>query len=90
MVTSSGFFVSAKLISDQIDKECNLTAVRSMGAKRVIAVDVGSSEETNLYNYGDSLSGTWVLMKRFNPWAEPVRILNMEEIQVSRSKSSAS
>ncbi|VDP13300.1 unnamed protein product [Heligmosomoides polygyrus] len=52
-----------------------------MGAKRVIAVDVGSSEETNLYNYGDSLSGTWVLMKRFNPWAEPVRILNMEEIQ---------
>ncbi|VDL62629.1 unnamed protein product [Nippostrongylus brasiliensis] len=55
--------------------------MRSMGAKRVIAVDVGSSEETNLYNYGDTLSGTWVLMKRLNPWAEPVRILNMEEIQ---------
>ncbi|KAK6042905.1 phospholipase, patatin family [Cooperia oncophora] len=29
--------------------------MRSMGAKRVIAVDVGASEETNLYNYGDSL-----------------------------------
>ncbi|EYC02786.1 hypothetical protein Y032_0098g3120 [Ancylostoma ceylanicum] len=55
--------------------------MRSMGAKCVIAVDVGASEETNLYNYGDSLSGTWVLMKRLNPWAEPVRILNMEEIQ---------
>ncbi|VDO70653.1 unnamed protein product [Haemonchus placei] len=55
--------------------------VRSMGAKRVIAVDVGASEETNLYNYGDSLNGLWVLMKRLNPWADPIRILNMEEIQ---------
>uniref|UniRef100_A0A0K0CZI5 Patatin-like phospholipase domain containing 6 n=1 Tax=Angiostrongylus cantonensis TaxID=6313 RepID=A0A0K0CZI5_ANGCA len=55
--------------------------MRSMGAKCVIAVDVGSSEETNLYNYGDSLSGTWVLMNRLNPWAKPLRILNMEEIQ---------
>ncbi|KAK6745617.1 hypothetical protein RB195_011999 [Necator americanus] len=55
--------------------------MRSMGAKCVIAVDVGASEETNLYNYGDCLSGTWVLLKRLNPWAEPVRILNMEEIQ---------
>uniref|UniRef100_A0A1I7XT43 Swiss cheese n=1 Tax=Heterorhabditis bacteriophora TaxID=37862 RepID=A0A1I7XT43_HETBA len=55
--------------------------MRSMGAKCVIAVDVGSVEETNLFNYGDSLSGLWVLTKRLNPWAEPVRILNMEEIQ---------
>lgn len=55
--------------------------MRSMGAKCVIAVDVGSSEETNLYNYGDSLSGTWVLINRLNPWAKPLRILNMEEIQ---------
>ncbi|PIO60200.1 hypothetical protein TELCIR_18310 [Teladorsagia circumcincta] len=52
-----------------------------MGAKRVIAVDVGASEETNLYNYGDSLNGLWVLMKRLNPWSDPIRILNMEEIQ---------
>ncbi|VDM77227.1 unnamed protein product, partial [Strongylus vulgaris] len=55
--------------------------MKSMGAKCVIAVDVGSSEETNLYNYGDCLSGLWVLWQRLNPWAEPVRILNMEEIQ---------
>ncbi|KAJ1371192.1 hypothetical protein KIN20_033095 [Parelaphostrongylus tenuis] len=55
--------------------------MRSMGAKCVIAVDVGSSEETDLYNYGDCLSGTWVLVNRLNPWAKPVRILNMEEIQ---------
>lgn len=55
--------------------------MRSLGAKCVIAVDVGSTSETSLYNYGDSLSGFWVLLKRLNPFAEPVSILNMEEIQ---------
>ncbi|PAV56062.1 hypothetical protein WR25_01099 [Diploscapter pachys] len=52
-----------------------------MGAKCVIAVDVGSADETNLDDYGDTLSGVWVLFKRLNPWGTPVRILNMEEIQ---------
>lgn len=55
--------------------------MRSLGARCVIAVDVGSASENNLYNYGDSLSGFWVLMNRLNPWAEPIRILGMEEIQ---------
>lgn len=49
----------------------------------MIAVDVGSATETDLYNYGDSLSGVWVLLKRLNPFGEPVRILGMEEIQVA-------
>ncbi|VDN44922.1 unnamed protein product [Gongylonema pulchrum] len=52
-----------------------------MGAKIVIAVDVGSAAETNLYNYGDSLSGFWVLLRKLNPFAESVKVLNMEEIQ---------
>lgn len=55
--------------------------MQSMGAKIVIAVDVGSAAETNLYNYGDSLSGFWVLLKKLNPFAEPIKVLNMEEIQ---------
>uniref|UniRef100_A0A3B3WVV0 lysophospholipase n=1 Tax=Poecilia mexicana TaxID=48701 RepID=A0A3B3WVV0_9TELE len=54
---------------------------RSMGAKVVIAIDVGSRDETNLTNYGDSLSGWWVLWKRLNPLAEKVKVLNMAEIQ---------
>ncbi|XP_060738991.1 patatin-like phospholipase domain-containing protein 7 [Tachysurus vachellii] len=54
---------------------------RSMGAKVVIAIDVGSQDETNLTNYGDSLSGWWLLWKRFNPLAERVKVLNMAEIQ---------
>jgi lysophospholipid hydrolase len=53
-----------------------------MGAKSVIAVDVGASNETDLYDYGDSLSGTWLLLRRLNPFAKPLRILKMQEIQV--------
>ncbi|XP_029025187.1 patatin-like phospholipase domain-containing protein 7 isoform X2 [Betta splendens] len=54
---------------------------RSMGAKVVIAIDVGSRDETNLTNYGDSLSGWWLLWKRLNPLSEKVKVLNMAEIQ---------
>ncbi|XP_056601502.1 patatin-like phospholipase domain-containing protein 7 isoform X2 [Triplophysa dalaica] len=46
---------------------------RSMGAKLVIAVDVGTQDETDLTNYGDSLSGWWLLWKRLNPLAEKVK-----------------
>lgn len=42
----------------------------------VIAIDVGSRDETNLTNYGDALSGWWVLWKRFNPLAEKVKVMN--------------
>ncbi|XP_023581263.1 patatin-like phospholipase domain-containing protein 7 [Trichechus manatus latirostris] len=54
---------------------------RSMGAKVVIAVDVGSQDETDLTNYGDALSGWWLLWKRWNPLATKVKVLNMAEIQ---------
>lgn len=54
---------------------------RSMGSKVVIAIDVGSRDETNLTNYGDSLNGWWLLWKRFNPFAQKVKVLNMAEIQ---------
>ncbi|XP_072563890.1 patatin-like phospholipase domain-containing protein 7 isoform X1 [Paramormyrops kingsleyae] len=54
---------------------------RSMGSKVVIAVDVGNQDETHLTNYGDSLSGWWLLWKRLNPMAEKVKVLDMAEIQ---------
>lgn len=49
---------------------------RNMGARTVIAIDVGSQDETDLCNYGDSLSGWWLLWKRINPWAEKVKVQN--------------
>ncbi|XP_053154782.1 patatin-like phospholipase domain-containing protein 6 isoform X6 [Hemicordylus capensis] len=54
---------------------------RNMGAKTVIAIDVGSQDETDLCNYGDSLSGWWLLWKRLNPWAEKIKVPDMAEIQ---------
>ncbi|XP_031426831.2 LOW QUALITY PROTEIN: patatin-like phospholipase domain-containing protein 7, partial [Clupea harengus] len=54
---------------------------RSMGAKVVIAVDVGSRDERDLTNYGDALSGWWLLWNRLNPFSHGVRVLNMAEIQ---------
>ncbi|XP_049637929.1 patatin-like phospholipase domain-containing protein 7 isoform X2 [Suncus etruscus] len=54
---------------------------RSMGAKVVIAIDVGSRDETDLTNYGDALSGWWLLWKRWNPLATKVKVPNMAEIQ---------
>uniref|UniRef100_A0A8C8DWV3 Patatin-like phospholipase domain containing 6 n=1 Tax=Oryzias sinensis TaxID=183150 RepID=A0A8C8DWV3_9TELE len=54
---------------------------RNTGARTVIAIDVGSQDETDLCNYGDSLSGWWLLWKRINPWAEKVKVPDMAEIQ---------
>uniref|UniRef100_A0A8C5VCU9 Mucolipin TRP cation channel 1 n=1 Tax=Microcebus murinus TaxID=30608 RepID=A0A8C5VCU9_MICMU len=54
---------------------------RSMGAKTVLAIDVGSQDETDLSTYGDSLSGWWLLWKRLNPWADKVKVPDMAEIQ---------
>ena len=47
---------------------------RSMGAKVVIAVDVGSRDERALTNYGDALSGWWLLWNRLNPFSHGVRV----------------
>ena len=52
-----------------------------MGAETILAVDVGSQDETDLYNYGDTLNGWWLLWKRWNPFCEPVRVPNLPEIQ---------
>nr|XP_033815856.1 patatin-like phospholipase domain-containing protein 7 [Geotrypetes seraphini] len=54
---------------------------RSMGAKVVLAIDVGSKDEMDLYNYGDALSGWWLLWNRWNPFVKKVKVLNMAEIQ---------
>ena len=37
--------------------------MRSYGAQSIFAVDVGSIDNTELTNYGDTLSGWWLLWK---------------------------
>ncbi|KAJ3022451.1 phosphatidylcholine and lysophosphatidylcholine phospholipase [Thoreauomyces humboldtii] len=42
--------------------------MRAQGAQTIIAVDVGSVDDTSPVMYGDSLSGWWALMQRYVPF----------------------
>ncbi|KAJ3090881.1 phosphatidylcholine and lysophosphatidylcholine phospholipase [Quaeritorhiza haematococci] len=42
--------------------------MKSLGADTIIAVDVGMEEDNTPVDYGDSLSGWWVLINRWNPF----------------------
>nr|XP_019012887.1 lysophospholipase NTE1 [Kwoniella pini CBS 10737]OCF51668.1 lysophospholipase NTE1 [Kwoniella pini CBS 10737] len=53
--------------------------LRSNGIRDVIVVDVGSIDDTNPRNYGDSVSGWWIFINRFNPFYER-KVLSMTEV----------
>ncbi|XP_059481709.1 neuropathy target esterase sws isoform X2 [Neocloeon triangulifer] len=55
--------------------------MRSQGAKHILAIDVGSQDDKDLTNYGDTLSGWWLLWKRWNPFTSPVKVPNLPDIQ---------
>lgn len=55
--------------------------MRNLGAKHVLAIDVGSQDDMDFTNYGDSLSGFWLMWKRFNPFTASVKVPNLEDIQ---------
>ena len=51
--------------------------MKSKGANTVIAVDVGSEYPAELTNYGDHLSGWWLLWKKWNPFGEKIYVSAM-------------
>lgn len=55
--------------------------MRAQGAAHILAVDVGSQDDTDLTDYGDDLSGWWVLYKRYNPFTSPVKVPAIPDIQ---------
>ncbi|CAG8507423.1 14133_t:CDS:2, partial [Cetraspora pellucida] len=58
-----------------------VSVMKSMGANSIIAVDVASHEDTSPVYYGDSLSGWWVILNRFNPFNRQAKIPTMADIQ---------
>ena len=48
--------------------------MKSFGAQTILAVDVGSQDDTDLTSYGDELSGWWLLWNKWNPWAKPLKV----------------
>ena len=55
-----------------------IEVMREKGARTIIAVDVSTREETALANYGDELSGWWLLWRKLNPFLTmpKVRVLH--------------
>ncbi|ODV82988.1 hypothetical protein CANARDRAFT_209580 [[Candida] arabinofermentans NRRL YB-2248] len=62
----------------------NLTVqeMKRRGAKVIIAIDVGSDDDRTLMDYGDSLSGFWVLLNKFNPFSKKPNVPSMTDIQM--------
>ncbi|UZJ53575.1 hypothetical protein CBS101457_002895 [Exobasidium rhododendri] len=58
-----------------------VSTIFAMGARDVFAVDVGSVDDNSPQSYGDTLSGWWVLINRWNPWSDAVNIPSMAEVQ---------
>ncbi|KAI8927008.1 hypothetical protein BC831DRAFT_549467 [Entophlyctis helioformis] len=56
--------------------------MRSLGAQTIVAIDVSLADDTSPINYGDSLSGWWVVLNRYNPFSRNyARIPNISDIQ---------
>jgi lysophospholipid hydrolase len=53
----------------------------NMGASSVFAVDVGSIDDTSAREFGESVSGWWVLFNRWNPWSTTRNIPSITEMQ---------
>ncbi|PWN38990.1 hypothetical protein IE81DRAFT_326984 [Ceraceosorus guamensis] len=58
-----------------------VSVMMAMGAHDVFAVDVGSIDDTSPRSYGDTLSGWWVLLNKWNPWSDARNIPSITDIQ---------
>ncbi|KIX07221.1 uncharacterized protein Z518_01874 [Rhinocladiella mackenziei CBS 650.93] len=61
----------------------NLTVqhMKSLGTDLVFAVDVGSLDDDTPQQYGDTLSGFWALLNRWNPFSSVPNPPNLNDIQ---------
>lgn len=61
----------------------NLTVshMRSLGADQIFAVDVGAVDDDSPQDYGDSLSGFWASINRWNPFSSHPNPPTLAEIQ---------
>lgn len=55
--------------------------MKRRGIKYIFAVDVGSVDDRSPMNYGDTLSGLWVIFNRWNPFSKHPDVPNMMDIQ---------
>ncbi|KAG9019301.1 phosphatidylcholine and lysophosphatidylcholine phospholipase [Tulasnella sp. 427] len=58
-----------------------VSTMRSMGPNTIIAVDVGSLDDNSPRNFGDTVSGIWIAINRWNPFSSVRYIPPITEIQ---------
>ncbi|RPD57124.1 patatin-domain-containing protein [Lentinus tigrinus ALCF2SS1-6] len=58
-----------------------VSAMMTMGASAVIASDVGSIDDNSPRNFGDSVSGVWLFINRWNPFSNARNIPAITELQ---------
>lgn len=58
-----------------------VAAMFSMGASAVFASDVGSLDDNSPRNFGDTVSGWWLLINRWNPFSNARHVPPITEIQ---------
>ena len=54
----------------------------AQGCKYILAVDVTTLDDRDLTNYGDHLSGWWLLWNKVNIFAAPIKIPTQADIQL--------
>ena len=69
-----------------------VSTMQAMGAEQIIAIDVGRMDDNVGHEYGDSLSGWWIMINRWNPFSKYPTPPSVAEIQsrlayVSSAKS---
>ncbi|KAF2097642.1 neuropathy target esteras-like protein [Rhizodiscina lignyota] len=58
-----------------------VTHMKSLGADVIFAVDVGAADDRTPQQYGDTLSGFWILVNRWNPFSSTPNPPTLGEIQ---------
>lgn len=58
-----------------------VSTMLGLGAESVFAVDVGSIDDTSPRHFGESVSGWWILVNRWNPWSSTKFVPTITEIQ---------
>ncbi|PSN45232.1 hypothetical protein C0J52_07012 [Blattella germanica] len=68
--------IGRRLLSVSVHKAFLVHNRRNASIDQLVQLD-----DTDLTNYGDCLSGWWLLWKRWNPFASPVKVPNLPDIQ---------
>ncbi|CED84317.1 patatin-domain-containing protein [Phaffia rhodozyma] len=57
-----------------------VTTMTAKGASKIFAIDVGGVDDPSPRNYGDSVSGFFVLLNRYNPFSDARLIPTLTEV----------